>query len=74
MYLVSSERGQKLGKYLLNYAINFAKKNNYKSIRLESTSKFKEAVSLYERHGFMVLKDVEKAPGHDLVFEKILKF
>jgi GNAT superfamily N-acetyltransferase len=72
LYLTSSERGQKLGEYLLNYAINFACKNNFKYIRLETTSKFKEAVSLYKKHGFTERKEVEKAPGHDLAFEKSL--
>ena len=73
LYLTSSARGQKLGEYLLNYAINFACRKNFKSIRLETTSKFKEAVSLYKKHGFTVLKEVAKAPGHDLAFEKSLK-
>jgi len=65
LYLTSSERGRGLGSYLLNYAMHFAKKNQYKSIRLETTLKFKEAVSLYKKYGFMVLNDVEKTPGHD---------
>ncbi len=34
---------------------------------------FKEAVSLYKKHGFIELKDVEKAPGHDLAFEKMIE-
>ena len=70
LYLSSSERGQRLGVYLLNYAIDFAQKNQYKSMRLETTSRFKEAVSLYKKFGFIVLNGVEKAPEHDLVFEK----
>ena len=70
LYLTPSERGRGLGAYLLNYAVHFAQKNKYRSIRLETTSKFKEAVSLYEKYGFRVLKGAEKAPGHDLVFEK----
>ncbi len=70
LYLTSSERGKKLGNYLLECVITFASKNNYKSIRLETASQFKEAVSLYKKHGFIELKDVEKAPGHDLAFEK----
>ena len=71
LYLTSSERGRGLGKYLLNYVIHFAQKNKYRSIRLETTSKFKEAVSLYEKYGFNVLNDTEKAHGHDLAFEKL---
>jgi GNAT superfamily N-acetyltransferase len=70
LYLTFSERGRKLGEYLLNYAISFACKNNFKYIRLEPTSRFKEAVSLYQKHGFTELKEVERAPGHDLAFEK----
>ena len=74
LYLTSSERGRRLGEYLLNYAIKFAHKNAYKYIRLETTSKFKEAVSLYISNGFLELKEAQKAPGHDLAFEKYLKF
>ncbi|MGI9569514.1 MAG: GNAT family N-acetyltransferase [Desulfobulbia bacterium] len=74
LYLTSSERGQRLGEYLMSYAINFAKRKNYESIRLETASKFKEAVSLYKKHGFYELQDVEKAPEHDLAFGKSLKF
>jgi ribosomal protein S18 acetylase RimI-like enzyme len=74
LYLTSSERGRSFGKYLLNYAINFAQSKNYKYIRLETTSKFKEAVCLYKRNGFLELKEAQKAPGHDLAFEKYLKF
>ncbi len=72
LYLASSERGQGLGTYLLNYAMHFAKKHQYKSMRLETTSKFKEAVFLYKKFGFMMLVGVEKLPGHDLTFEKTL--
>ena len=72
LYLASHERGRRLGEYLLNYAIIFAQKNNYRFIRLETTSKFKEAVSLYKKNDFLELKGAQKAPGHDLAFEKKL--
>jgi GNAT superfamily N-acetyltransferase len=74
LYLTSLERGQKLGEYLLNYAINFAHLKHYKYIRLETTSKFKEAVSLYKKHGFVILEEVETAPGQDVAFIKEFKF
>jgi len=73
LYLTSSERGKGLGLFLLNQAIDYAKKNDYKSIRLETSSKFREAVSLYKKHGFFELLEVEKEPGHDLALEKIIK-
>jgi GNAT superfamily N-acetyltransferase len=72
LYLASSERGRGLGKYLLNYVMNFAQKKNFKFIRLETTSKFKEAVWLYKRNGFLEIKEVQISPGHDLAFEKHL--
>ena len=72
LYVTSSERGRQLGEYLLNYALSFAGKNNFKYIRLETASKFKEAVALYKKLGFTVLKEVETSPGHDLAFEKNL--
>ena len=72
LYLTSSQRGRRLGAFLMKHAINFAGENNFTFIRLETTSKFKEAVSLYQKYGFTELKGVEKAPGHDLVFEKSL--
>jgi len=73
LYLTSTQRGKGLGKHLLNYALDFAVRNNYKSIRLETTSRFKEAVALYEKSGFKVIKEAQKSPGHDLVLEKNLK-
>ena len=72
LYLISSERGCGLGRMLLEFAIQYAKENKVQTIRLETTSKFKEAVSLYQRSGFLVMKEVETSPGHDLVFEKRL--
>jgi GNAT superfamily N-acetyltransferase len=74
LYLAASERGRGLGKCLLSYAINFAQRKNFKFIRLETTSKFKEAIRLYKRNGFLELKEVHISPGHDLAFEKYLKF
>ena len=72
LYLEAAQRGRKLGDYLLTYVISYANRKQYKYIRLETTSKFKEAVSLYRKHGFIALRDVETSPGHDLVFEKRL--
>lgn len=72
LYLTSLVRGCGLGRMLLGYAIQYARDKNARFIRLETTSKFKEAVSLYQRNGFLVMKEVETSPGHDLVFEKRL--
>ena len=70
LYLSSAERGKGLGAYFLEFAIGFAQKNKYKSIQLETTSRFKAAVALYQKHGFTTAIGVKKAPGHDLAFIK----
>ena len=73
LYLTFFEKGRGLGRMLMNYAIQYAQENRHKTIRLETTSKFKEAVSFYKRNGFRLLKGVDKSPGHDLAFEKRLE-
>ena len=72
LYLSSHERGKGLGKYLLNMAIDISKKRGYKVLRLETTSKFKEAVGLYKKYGFVDNADTEKSAGHDVALKKIL--
>jgi putative acetyltransferase len=73
LYLAATERGHGLGELLLKHAFEFARKHNFQYIRLETTSKFKEAVSLYKKHGFYELEDAKRSVGHDLVFEKHLR-
>jgi len=72
LYLTSPERGRGLGRMLLEYAIQYAREKEVQTMRLETTSKFKEAVSLYQRNGFLVMKGVETSPGHNLALEKKL--
>lgn len=73
LYVAAAERGRGFGKLLLKYALTFAGKHNFQYIRLETTSKFVEAVSLYKKYGFHELEDAKRAVGHDLVFEKQLR-
>lgn len=72
LYVTASARGRKLGAGLLKFAVGLARENNYKTMRLETTSRFTAAVSLYKKSGFKALETVEKAPGHDLAFELVL--
>jgi len=53
LYLDKSYRGQHLGSRLINVAIDEARKLGYKSIVLDSMSKYKDALRLYEKYGFM---------------------
>lgn len=52
LYLDKSYRGQHLGSRLINVAIDEARKLGCKSIVLDSMSKYKEALRLYEKCGF----------------------
>lgn len=70
LYLSSSMRGKGLGRILLKTAIDFAENHHFKSIRLETTSKFNKAVALYQKNGFIEVPNAVKSPEHDLVFER----
>ncbi len=72
LYLTADERGKGLGQYLLNLAINTARSLNYKELQLETSSKFKEAISLYRKNGFFECEFSKKAIGHDVAFRKLL--
>ena len=48
-------QGLKIGQQLLAFAINFAKKNNWKAVTLYSSTKLPAALHIYHKHGF---KDV----------------
>ena len=52
LYLDKAYRGQHWGSRLVKVAIDEARKLGYKSIVLDSMSKYKEALRLYEKCGF----------------------
>ena len=57
LYLDKAYRGQHWGSRLVKVAIDEAKMLGCKSIVLDSMSKYKEALRLYEKYGF---KDTER--------------
>jgi putative acetyltransferase len=65
LYLTANERGKGLGKYLLKMAIRLAKESGYYHVFLETTSKFVEAVALYQKFGFTEHVGVSIAREHD---------
>jgi len=66
LYLTATERGKGLGKYLLNLALKTAIQSGYGRIHLETTSKFVQAVALYQKFGFIKNVSAKLAPGHDI--------
>ena len=52
LYLDKAYRGQHLGSRLVKAVVDEAGKLGYKSIVLDSMSKYKDALRLYEKYGF----------------------
>jgi putative acetyltransferase len=69
MYLLRHVRGKGLGKYMLNFAIEFAREKHYSKIFLETISPLKEAISLYKKIGFTEVKPLEINDRVDRAFE-----
>ena len=64
MYLSPSARGIGAGKKLIAKCVEFAKRNNYHSIYLETMPELKKAVSVYEKLGFRYLDGPMGNTGH----------
>lgn len=45
-------QGLKIGQKLMSYAVDFAKKKNWKKLVLYSSSKLPTALYIYEKYGF----------------------
>jgi len=68
MYARRKARGKGLGKWMVNHLVEIAKYNGYKVVELETASQLKEAISLYQKIGF-IEKDFEhKTPRCDKSF------
>ena len=52
MYLLASCRGRGFGRRMLEHAIARARALGFSTVTLETASVLKEAIALYERHGF----------------------
>ncbi len=64
LYLNKDARGKGIATVLLDNAINFAIKSNYKGIYLETKKELSIAVPLYEKRGFQYLSKPLGNTGH----------
>ena len=64
MYLRPQARGLGLGKMLMNQCLNFASKNGFKKIYLETLPELSLAIGLYEHMGFARLSSPLGSSGH----------
>jgi GNAT superfamily N-acetyltransferase len=62
MAVLPAYRGQKIGQQLLQFAIDFAKRQSYESLMLYSNTKLENAIYLYRKYGFKELPVEPNAP------------
>ena len=64
MYIAKSHRGKGIGKQLLKSCMNYAKKQGYSGIYLETLPSMKIAGTLYQKAGFKFLSEKMGETGH----------
>ncbi len=65
LYVQKSARGTGTGKKLMEQSLEWAKKNGYSQVYLESMPELSKAVSIYEKQGFTKLGNPLGNSGHD---------
>lgn len=65
MYLSPDSRGMGLGRRMIDYCLQTAAANGYKSVYLETMPELKKAVSVYEKFGFSYLNGPMGNSGHN---------
>jgi putative acetyltransferase len=68
MYLDRRHRGRGLGRLLLRVALAFARRAGYRRVVLETNTRLRAAIALYERAGFRVLRRARIPPRCDMVY------
>jgi putative acetyltransferase len=68
MYLLQEFRGQGWGKRLLGRALDFARRQGYHRMELETASCLVEAMALYQRYGFREIETGHLAARCDKAF------
>lgn len=64
MYIAKSHRGKGIGTQLLKSCLDYAKKQGYSGIYLETLPNMKEAGGLYQTAGFKYLSEKMGNTGH----------
>ncbi len=53
MYLLPEHRGKGIGRFMLKFLLDLAKKRGYKKAILDTASSLVEAINMYEKYGFV---------------------
>ncbi|MGC1631178.1 MAG: GNAT family N-acetyltransferase [Gelidibacter sp.] len=62
MAVSPKHRGFKIGQQLIQYCIDFAKTNHYKSLLLYSNTKLENAIYIYKKYGFVEIPLEKNTP------------
>jgi putative acetyltransferase len=73
MYLLPKARGRGLGRQLIDRCIEFAATNGYKKVYLETMAELSNAIGMYEKSGFHLLKGPLGNTGHFACTIRMLK-
>ena len=68
LYVRPEARGQSLGKQLVEELIDFAKKAEYKTMKLDTITSLKEAIKLYQSKGFIKTEPYVYNPLSDVLY------
>lgn len=68
MYLLPSARGKGIGKWMLDFLLEKARSDGYKTVRLETAHSLKVAQAMYRKYGFEEVKDESISCGCDKRF------
>ena len=74
MAVSPKHRGFKIGQQLIQYCIDFAKSNHYKSLLLYSNTKLENAIYIYKKYGFVEIPMEENSPYKRSDIKMVLDF
>lgn len=63
VYVKKQYRNKKIATALYNYSLEFAKKNNYENVILQTYPIFSQAIKFYEKNGFEISNDIKNKKG-----------
>ena len=69
MYLLETCRRQGIGNWIIDFCIEYSRRNGYKTLTLESASVLKEAIQLYIAKGFIRIKAANHTERCDVVMD-----
>ncbi|PVW16374.1 GNAT family N-acetyltransferase [Marixanthomonas spongiae] len=74
MAVLPNQRGKKIGQKLMQYCIDFAKRNNFKKLFLYSNTKLENAIYIYRKFGFVEVEQEADVPYERSDIKMELKF